>query len=173
MSASAPKRMTGSCPALNWPPHILAFTWNWSRRTTGIVRESSWSARHERLSGFPSMDVHATPSTGDGRPRARGRLALQSSRASSFSSRPPRASGNHFGPCPRGVLPLKKIGWGGSGLPPVNAADTEDPLVMAPWNSRAFTTFVRVSRDGEQTITRAHDVDAAEGYIPAAERTRP
>ena len=53
-----------------------------------------------------------------------------------------------------GRLPLVKVGWPGDGRRPLNAAETSDPVVMAPWNARAFTTFVRVDRSGEQTITR-------------------
>ena len=50
---------------------------------------------------------------------------------------------------PDGVV----IGWPGIGLKPVNAVDTSDAELMAPWFARAFTVFVRVGPSGEATMT--------------------
>jgi hypothetical protein len=46
-----------------------------------------------------------------------------------------------------------KIGWPGVGLPPVHAVDTNDAEIMASWNARTLGFFVRVDRNGDQTIT--------------------
>ena len=56
-------------------------------------------------------------------------------------------------------LPLDgiTIGWPGDGRKPVNAADVTDEAIMRPWRRRAFTLFVRVDRNGQQTATRERD----------------
>ena len=63
---------------------------------------------------------------------------------------------------PDGVV----IGWPGSGLKPVNAVDTADAELMAPWFARAFK--VDVGRGAERMT------DADDGHILADEKgTRP
>ena len=66
------------------------------------------------------------------------------------------------------------VGWPGDGRKPMNAADVTDAEVMASWNTRALTLFVRVDRNGEQTVTRTHDAGDERAYIPSSKkRARP